>query len=166
VAVEYPVREWVETSLKSASSSIPLRDSPRSTMAIIEWSDELSVHVRQIDREHQQLVELINNLHEAMKARAGKETVGIAIDCLVKYTEFHFGAEEVLMTKHGYLNATTHRAEHRAFVSKTQEFAKGYATGKILLSMDVMDFLKVWLTEHICKVDKELGKFLNSKRVE
>ena len=134
-------------------------------MAIIEWADELSVHVKQIDQEHQQLVELINNLHEAMKARAGKEAVGIAIDCLIKYTEFHFGAEEALMTKHGFLSSTVHRAEHRAFVAKTQEFAKGYAAGKLLLSMDVMNFLKVWLTEHICKVDKELGIFLNSRGV-
>jgi len=134
-------------------------------MALIEWSDSLSVHVKQIDREHQQLVELINNLHEAMKARAGKETVGIAIECLIKYTEFHFGAEEALMAKHGYLSSAGHRAAHRTFVQKTQEFAKGYAVGKLLLSMDVMNFLKVWLTEHICKVDKEFGNFLNSKGV-
>ena len=134
-------------------------------MAIIEWTDELSVHVKQIDQEHQQLVELINNLHDAMKARAGKEAVGISIDCLNKYTEFHFGAKEALMKKYGYLSSTVHRAEHRAFVAKTQEFAKGYATGKLLLSMDVMSFLKVWLTEHICKVDKELGKYLNSQGV-
>lgn len=142
-----------------------LPDDTRYTMVLIEWSDLLSVHVKQIDQEHQQLIELINTLHEAMKARAGKETVGIAIDCLVKYTEFHFGDEEALMAKYGYLSSTAHRAEHRTFVQKTQEFAKGYATGKLLLSMDVMNFLRVWLTEHICKVDKEFGNFLNSKGV-
>ena len=134
-------------------------------MALIEWSDTLSVHVEKIDQVHQQLVELINNLHEAMKIRAGKETVGIAIDCLIKYTEFHFGAEEALMAKHGYSSATAHRAAHRKFVQKTQEFAQGYAVGKLFLSMEVMNFLKVWLTEHICKVDKEFGEFLNSKGV-
>jgi len=134
-------------------------------MALIEWSDALSVHVRQIDQEHQQLIELINTLHEAMKARGGKETVGIAIDCLVQYTRFHFGGEQVLMAKHGYSDSPMHRAEHRAFVQRTQEFAKGYAAGKLLLSMDVMNYLKVWLTEHICKVDKRFGEFLNAKGV-
>jgi len=134
-------------------------------MAIIEWTDELSVHVKQIDQEHQQLIELINLLHEAMKARSGKPAVGIAIDCLVKYAEFHFGTEETLMKTYGYLRSAAHRIEHQAFIAKTQEFAKGFASGKLMLSMEMMSFLKDWLTHHICKVDKELGAFLNANGV-
>jgi hemerythrin len=132
-------------------------------MALIEWTDQLLVHVAQIDEQHRRLIRIINDLNESMKARKGKGELGSAIESLVEYTEFHFTTEERLMTANGYISTTVHRAEHRAFVAKTQEFAEGFKSGKLLLSMDVMNFLRVWLTQHICKVDKELAAFLREK---
>ncbi|MGI6102630.1 MAG: hypothetical protein ACOYET_09155 [Bacillota bacterium] len=35
-------------------------------MALIQWSDELSVGVRELDAQHQRLIQMINELNEAM----------------------------------------------------------------------------------------------------
>jgi hemerythrin len=38
-------------------------------MPIIEWADALSVNVKEIDDQHKRLIDLINNLHDAMQAQ-------------------------------------------------------------------------------------------------
>jgi len=40
-------------------------------MALFDWNDQLSVGVAEIDKQHQELVKLINDLHEAMREGAG-----------------------------------------------------------------------------------------------
>ena len=44
-------------------------------MAMITWSDNLSVNVGEIDMQHKKLVVMINELYDAMKIGKGKETV-------------------------------------------------------------------------------------------
>ena len=45
-------------------------------MALMTWSDQLSVNIKQVDNQHMKLVELLNNFHEAMKVGKGKEAMG------------------------------------------------------------------------------------------
>ena len=42
-------------------------------------------------------------------------------------------------------------------------YKKGFDEGKVLLSIDVIDFLKDWLINHIQGSDKKYGPFLNEK---
>jgi hemerythrin len=44
-------------------------------MSLIQWNDRLSVHVAEIDGQHQKLVGMINDLNDAM--RQGKGNVRI-----------------------------------------------------------------------------------------
>ena len=63
-------------------------------MALIEWNDEYSVKVKEIDQQHMKLVNLINELHLAMKEARGREVVGKILTDLISYTKFHFSTEE------------------------------------------------------------------------
>lgn len=45
-------------------------------MAFINWSDKLSVGVQQMDMQHKRLVELINELYEAMNSGKGNDVLG------------------------------------------------------------------------------------------
>ena len=42
-------------------------------MAIIQWNDSLSVNVVEIDKQHQKLVAMINDLNDAMRQGKGKD---------------------------------------------------------------------------------------------
>jgi hemerythrin len=45
-------------------------------MALIQWNDSLSVNVVEIDKQHQKLVRMINELNDAMRQGKGKEALG------------------------------------------------------------------------------------------
>lgn len=71
-------------------------------MAFFDWKDSYSVGVKEMDNQHKVLVDLINQLHTAMTAGKGSSVAGPIISEMVRYTKFHFDAEEKLMTTHGY----------------------------------------------------------------
>jgi hemerythrin len=131
----------------------------RKVMQLINWEESLSVKVSEIDSQHKKLIELINSLHEAMKERKANEALGGIIDELVNYALNHFQTEERYFDNFGYLKATAHKKEHKDFVNKVAAFKNDFAKGKIMLSMEIMEFLKSWLINHIKKIDMAYSAF-------
>lgn len=106
---------------------------------------------------------MINELHEAMRAGRGREVMSEILQGLVDYTKYHFSTEERYMALHGYPEYQHHRSEHKIFVDKVMEFQRELDSGSLLLSLDVMDFLKNWLSNHILVKDKKYAPFFNER---
>lgn len=134
-------------------------------MALIRWDDRLALNVSEIDRQHQKLVELMNDLDAAMRLGRGNEVVGRILDGLINYTQYHFDAEEALLEEHGYPGTPTHKHEHGAFVRKMADFKVDYAAGQASLSIGVMTFLSDWLRNHIMGTDREYAPHLTARGV-
>lgn len=136
-------------------------------MALFEWDEsKYGVGVREFDQHHERLVELINELHEAMKSGEGNDRLVSILDELKSYTEYHFSAEEELMAEEGYGGLEEQEIQHGKFVDRIEEFRRDLDEGKITLTMDVMNFLKDWLSEHIQKTDAEYTEFFEERGVE
>jgi len=132
-------------------------------MAIISWNDTLSVRVKEIDIQHQRLVELVNKLHDSMKAGKGNDVLGPILSDLVKYTVFHFSTEEKYFQKFGYPEFQQHKKQHDDLTNKAKALKTSFEQGKQTISIEVLTFLKDWLSGHILGSDKKYGPFLNSK---
>ncbi len=132
-------------------------------MPYISWDDKFITGIRLIDDQHKKLVNMINDLHDAMMIGKGKQAVSKVIQELVDYTVSHFSTEEKFMIKYSYPWMLPHRSEHKKFVDQVSDFQKGYNEGKISLSIEIMNFLKDWLVNHIQNTDKKLGPFLKEK---
>ena len=87
-------------------------------MAIITWGPTLETGIKIIDEQHKVLVDLINQLHDAMTGGRGPEVMHETFDELRKYTQIHFTAEQELMKEHGYEDYVEHCHEHRVFVDQ------------------------------------------------
>jgi hemerythrin len=124
-------------------------------MSIMKWSDDLSVQVAEIDQQHQRLVALINKLHDAMLAKQGKQVSSEIIDELAAYTVYHFQAEEKYMQQFKYTKYVEHKKEHSGFVQEVEQFQKDFDSGKLGLSLEIMTFLRDWVTKHIKGTDKQ-----------
>jgi hemerythrin len=128
-------------------------------MAFIEWNNSFSVGVSEIDLQHQKLVGIINDLHDAMLQGKGKAVLEEIIRGLVDYAGAHFLTEETYFDQFRYPDAGSHKEEHSAFTQKVAEFKDGFDAGKLALSITVMDFLSSWLRNHIMVADKKYRPF-------
>ena len=109
--------------------------------ALIDWNDSLSVNVAEIDAQHQTL--------------AG----------MIAYAGTHFRTEETFFDGYCYPDTAAHTRDHAAFISQVKEFKTAFDSGKVGVSIEVMDFLSNWLRNHIKGSDKKYGPFLNKKEL-
>lgn len=124
-------------------------------MALITWTDELSVEIGEIDEQHKKLIGIINDLNNAMSKGKGKDAVEAILTDLADYTVEHFTREEGYFARFGYPGSLTHKREHKEFVAKVNQFQSDYKGGNVALSLEIMKFLKDWLQNHIMVSDKE-----------
>jgi hemerythrin len=134
-------------------------------MALITWTQDLSVQVAQFDSQHKELVGLVNDLHDAMASGKGNTVLGKTLAKLIDYTKTHFAAEEKLMQQHSYPGYLSHKMEHDTLTKKALEIKSKFDSGSMIISVELMNFLKDWLTKHILGVDKKYGPFLNNKGI-
>ena len=134
-------------------------------MALISWNQDLSVQVAQFDNQHKELVGLVNDLHDAMASGKGNTVLGKTLAKLIDYTKTHFAAEEKLMKQHSYPGYLSHKMEHDTLTRKALEIRTTFDSGKMVMSVELMNFLKDWLTKHIKGVDKKYGPFFLSKGI-
>lgn len=56
-------------------------------MALITWNDNFSVNIAEIDKQHQKLITIINELDEAIKANHNNDAIGQVLAALLDYTK-------------------------------------------------------------------------------
>lgn len=136
-------------------------------MALIGWKPEYSVDITSIDQQHKKLVDFINELHDAMRDGKGADALGKVLRGLVDYTKTHFAAEEKLMKEHGYGDFAAHLDQHKDLLKKVEEIADKFEKTKGSgLTIEVMNFLRDWLTKHILGTDKKYVPHLKAKGVK
>lgn len=134
-------------------------------MPLFEWSEKYSVNIKVCDEQHKCLIELLNNLHAAMKQGKGKEVIGGVLNELAGYTVYHFKTEEDLFIKHGYSEYAGHKNEHDILTAQVVGIKGKYEKDQSIVTIELMQFLKNWLNDHILGSDKKYGQFLNGKGV-
>lgn len=135
-------------------------------MTFMEWTDEFSVGVPEIDADHQQLLKHINDLHEAVEREAGGEVLDKVFDALPLYVSYHFAHEEGLFLRTKYPGYAKHRRAHLALRNTVTEVHSEFQSGsREVLPQQVLEFLKTWLYEHILVADQAFGAYLAANRI-
>jgi hemerythrin len=132
-------------------------------MDFIYWTSKYSVQIKEFDKQHQGLIEILNTLYENRDGSFSqkREIVGVAILQLKEYAHQHFTAEEKLLLQFNYPEYAKHKAEHQFFIETVNEFIQIYRSGSQTLSSKTMNFLNEWFSKHILVTDKQYGPFLN-----
>ena len=132
-------------------------------MAFVHWSSEMETGIKKIDEQHQKLVQLLNDLFDAMNKGKSKDALSIILDELVEYTKVHFGTEERYFRMYEYPKSEAHMKEHTNLATQVIDFQTQFKTGNARVTVQLLNFLKDWLTNHILGSDKEYGPFLKSQ---
>lgn len=134
--------------------------------SLIQWSENLSVNVAEIDEQHKTLIKMIGDLNTAMLQGKGREALDSILQGLAAYAGTHFKTEERLFDRYGYPESAVHKQTHSDFVGKVGEFKKSLAANQTGLSVNVLMFLSDWLQNHIRIVDKKYSPFLIAQGVK
>jgi hemerythrin len=135
-------------------------------MPLITWSARLETGIAIIDSQHKRLVDIINQLHDALEAGRSHEVMGAIFDELIAYTETHFGIEEKLMESHDYEHLEDHRREHRAFTDQIKMDRYNFSVDAWQYEDRLKDFLRGWLVNHIAASDQGYVPTLKKGGVE
>ena len=127
-------------------------------MPIINWDGKFSVSNEEIDSQHKNLVKLINDLFDSMRIGKSKDVLEDILTELIEYTDYHFKSEEEAMKKGSYPELPAHIKIHESFVKKILEFKKDLDEGNVYISLEIINFLKDWILDHILREDK---KYIN-----
>ena len=123
-------------------------------MALITWTDDLSVAVAEFDADHQRLIGLINALWEASEQRRGHDALDTLLGELAEYTDTHFGREEEMFARWSYPGADSHIASHRKLVETLGQLrAKFRLERGEVIADDIFEFLRDWLIRHVIRED-------------
>jgi hemerythrin-like metal-binding protein len=135
-------------------------------MPLITWGPQLETGLAIIDSQHKRLVDIINQLDDALEAGRSSEIMGAIFDELVAYTETHFSIEEKLMESHDYEYIDEHRTEHRTFTNQIRMDRDNFSVGAWKYEERLKDYLRGWLVNHIAASDQGYVPTLKEAGVE
>ena len=127
---------------------------------LLKWDASLAIGVDAIDSQHKQLIDLLNGLHYAVRLGRGNELLGRLINGLGNYILKHFCLEEAIMEQTQYPRMHEHQLEHQRFRKRICEFDRAFKAGNVLLTGEIMAYLRDWVRDHIASCDQELGHHL------
>jgi len=124
----------------------------------IEWSDALNSGDRATDVQHKFLIDVINDLAEAIEESKGRNKVKKILHELKYYTLWHFGLEEKCMAKHKCPMAEKNKDAHQYFIDTFIGFENEVKVTDDVdgLARKMYKELTSWLVNHIMKVDGSL----------
>lgn len=123
-------------------------------MAKLTWTTDLNTGIPVIDKQHQRIVDYINELDTARSSGHKREEIGKVIDELVDYTLSHFAFEESLQEEAHYPFLKAHKKVHELFVKRVGEYQERYKLGDDVAE-ELNNLLVTWLFNHIKRDDAD-----------
>lgn len=133
-------------------------------MALLEWDKSFELGIQEFDGHHKVLVRLLNEAYDNFTGETNRESIAAVFDNLIDYATYHFVEEEHWMGLNGYGGLQRHREEHDEFSRRVVELQNDFFHAKSHVSIEVLVFLKEWLTDHILKEDADYGRFAAQRR--
>ena len=125
---------------------------------LMHWKSEYSVGVQEIDDQHIDLMNQINELisHSIENLAEGKHFFENTMEAVIKRTATHFETEEELLQKTDNEVFEDHKREHKELMAKAESLKqelKKAGSVKDLYNLAVS--FKEWFLSHILLYDRE-----------
>ena len=121
-------------------------------MPLIEWKDEFSTGIAEVDDDHQDLVNLINLYYEDLSASPSATAVVDFLGAIYARISAHFTLEETVMLEIRYDHYEDHRAEHDRLLAEIRGMMADWTRGPGDLET-LSRCLNEWFTEHFRNSD-------------
>ncbi len=132
----------------------------------INWTQNLSVGINEIDEQHKVWFEKANALFDACIQQKGKDYISHLLDFLDEYTKIHFSDEEKYMLQINYPEYSNQKGLHSSFINELEKLKSDYESsgGNVAVVINANQLILKWLTNHILLEDKKIGDFVNNSK--
>ncbi len=134
----------------------------------VKWTKNNSVLIDKMDSQHKVLFDITNKVGNAVLSSSDdNDTIIKIVNELLDYTKKHFSEEEEFLEKNSYnLKELKYQKEqHGIFINKIKEFKDGIEIHNKKPSIEIIEFLRDWLINHIDVEDKKYGRELTNKNI-
>jgi hemerythrin len=131
-------------------------------MAIAYWQSEYDTGFSEVDDQHRTLVNLINQLADAISQNQSTAELGKLLQHLIDDTRSHFKHEQNMMANLSYSGYLNHRASHDVLENELWDFLGRFQSDPSSLDLKAVEVLKNALIEHIVEKDIPMTKDLKA----
>lgn len=123
------------------------------------WSDVFSIGNKAVDRDHQRLLEIYNELGGFLKMDYDRSKFAETLSKMSDYSIYHFNREELYMQKLSYPDFESHKKQHKEFIIEVSTYNSNFLTANPPDPSVVVSFLENWWINHILQIDRKYEKF-------
>lgn len=127
-----------------------------------EWNQNFSLDIPGLDEEHKMLIDIVNQLTEAIVSKQGKDALTAILKDLHGYIDVHHIHEEKYMEKSNYPQIEEHKTDHLNFCEEIEALDKLHSMD-LLQAQNLLNVICDWIINHICFTDKDFSDFYNKK---
>ena len=127
-------------------------------MILIEWRDDFEIGIEEVDHEHQELIELINESYTEVKKSGSAMAALDFLGEIFSKISAHFALEEKAMKELNYDQYEDHKEDHEQLLDSIRDIMDDVST------LDETQFgeqLKAWFVNHFSTKDARMHKFLH-----
>ena len=122
------------------------------------WRDDYAIGVEELDHEHRDLFNRINQLHEALAMDDDPVRIEACLGEIQARVGAHFALEEAVMREHGFESYATHKAEHDEFLDVIVDLCHAFMSDPDPQRRDNLEFqLQAWIINHVVTSDQDLA---------
>ncbi len=145
------------TTIMTSQNSIPWS---------LEWNDNLSMGIPEIDTEHQRFIRLVNQLNEAIIGRMEIGEVMQRMRAIMDDAHAHFAHEEVLFKEWRYPDGVAHAHKHAELSLALDAIMKRFRQG--CTEYELIDSgmkIKSLLIEHLLTEDVKYRDYCKQNKL-
>lgn len=143
--------------------SISSIDHGETDLREFEWNNSLVLGVGEMDQEHRELVDRINDLIRHLDRGSAKNDIDLSFKELANFVVHHFQDEESFMESINYPQIDSHKKIHERLLQQVGDYKKALDEGRID-KIKLVGFLRNWLISHIMGVDRQYAEHSKNRR--
>ena len=124
----------------------------------LKWNQELSSGIEAIDRQHQQILHLLEQLVIANQSPDNKERLINSLEEFNKAIQEHFDFEEALLAESGFRDLKRHKAGHEEIAETLNSITMSVMFDDSDISSEMINRVIRWFEEHLTSEDTRYFK--------
>ena len=127
-------------------------------MSVLQWREEFSVGIDEVDHEHRELIELIRGLQKNLATGSTVDEITETLGEIYALIAAHFALEEKAMRKMRYAALADHKEDHETLLDDLRDIIDAVEDDGVLDDVQLTDDLNRWFSDHFRTHDASLHR--------